>query len=345
MTFRTVLKAISFLCVGLLAAWLKPVNSCSDEGQDKALKLQLRSGIYYTIEKGDTLWGISERFFDSPWVWPDLWKENKHITNPHWIYPGGQLRLFSREEVETIAEPEPEPEAAVQPQEPPYYHYPAINSVGFIREKPVSSLGSIFKVKGDKVMIAHEDMVYIRPTGKAAFAIGDRFTIYRPLRPIKDGKTKVLVGIQHLILGLVEITEAHSGFAIGRIVQSFRPIELNDLLVPYQERSPKITLTQSKKGLEGKIIASEGHEIMFGEHTVVFIDKGRKDGVRVGQLYSVYYQEKGHIDPKAKEAVLLPPVDFGRILILHTEEATATALITKADKAIRPGQKIRTASP
>ena len=340
-----VFRIIVFVSVSIAAGSVCPVNASAEEPGGKTLKLE--SGLYYTIVKGDTLWDLSEHFYDSPWIWPDLWQKNQQITNPHWIYPGERIRLFSREELKELVGPErpAAPEIAVPPPEPPYYLYPAINSVGFVRKEPVHPSGTIFKVKEDKNMISQGDLVYIRPIGDTTFTLGDRFTIYRALKPAKGTKTKADVGIQHLILGLVEITEGHSKFAIGRILQSFRSIEVNDLLMPYQVRSPKITLTQSKEGLEGKIIASEGHEIMFGEHAVVFIDRGRKDGVRVGQLYSVYYQEKERIDPKAKEYVLLPPVDYGKILILHTEETTATALITKADRAIEPGAKIRSASP
>ena len=48
----------------------------------------------YVIKKGDTLWGISERFINDPYYWPNLWANNPEITNPHLIYPGDQIRIF-----------------------------------------------------------------------------------------------------------------------------------------------------------------------------------------------------------------------------------------------------------
>ncbi len=42
----------------------------------------------YVIQKGDTLWGLSNRFLKDPHYWPDLWSRNPAVTNPHFIYPG-----------------------------------------------------------------------------------------------------------------------------------------------------------------------------------------------------------------------------------------------------------------
>jgi hypothetical protein len=42
--------------------------------------VETESGIYYTVKKGDTLWDISRRFSNSPYLWPDLWSGNTQIA-------------------------------------------------------------------------------------------------------------------------------------------------------------------------------------------------------------------------------------------------------------------------
>jgi len=364
------------VCIMATMIFVFPFSLCAEENKETVTSTESvnaaeknkgvvedETGVYYIIKKGDTLWSLSRQFLDSPWQWPGLWAENSDvpILNPHDIYPGQRIRLVPRKTPSkaelseqfrlTGQEPEfdqsaqamvkPEFSEPVQKKEVPYFAYPSIDRVGFLMKKPAKSSGSIFKAKDDKGMISKGDQVYIREAGTNALLVGRHYTVYRTMKPTEDEKTLISIGVQHFLTGIVEITEKKPRFAIGRVIQSFRDIALNDLLMPRIPRSPKITLAESVKGFEGKILASEDHAGIIGEHSVVFINKGEDDGVRSGQQYSIYYQEKAKLDPQSEEEILLPPVDFGKLIVLLTQKTTSTVLIIQSDKAIHSGTKIR----
>lgn len=49
----------------------------------------------YTIQAGDTLWSLAQRFYGDPYLWPQLWERNQYILDAHWIYPGDPLATGS----------------------------------------------------------------------------------------------------------------------------------------------------------------------------------------------------------------------------------------------------------
>jgi len=57
--------------------------------------LFLESGAekFYTVQTGDTLYGISRTLFGDPEFWPKIWSLNTKITNPH-IIEKGQIIYF-----------------------------------------------------------------------------------------------------------------------------------------------------------------------------------------------------------------------------------------------------------
>ena len=325
-----------------------PLSLSAQEGE---AQLDHEAGFYYTIQKGDTLWDLSNRFFDSPWIWPELWQENQQIPNPHWIYPGERIRLFQQSGKDSFSLTLPEsatPVAAqtetesVETEDLPYFEYTLIDRVGFIRKEPVQPIGAIFKVEDEKEMISANDLLYVRSTGeKDALVPGSRYVIYRSLNPTDDKKINKQYGKQYYMLGVAEVIKKGEGYVLAKVIESFATIKLGDMLMPYKRRSPKITLNPSPADLKGKIIGAEHHNRIIGDYTVIFIDKGSEDYVEPGQRYRVFYQEKQRISPTAKEKVLLPPVDFGVFIILHTEKNTATAMVIKADSNISPGDLYR----
>jgi hypothetical protein len=326
-------KSILIFCLFFMMVPVFPLLA-----EETGETIEQEAGFYYTVKKGDTLWDLSERFGDSPWLWPDLWKENTQIPNPHWIYPGNRIRLFRKEWVQTIEKEAVQPVA--QP-EPVYFAFKDIDMVGFIRKEPVKPSAVIFKVKENVKMISTGDLVYLRKEAGAEFVPGSRYTAYRTLEPIKDEKTREFIGIQHYITGIVEVVKEEPQFVVAKIVQSFRPIYVADKVMPYTRRISRIPLIKSTEGILGNIISSEENQQIFGDHTVAFIDKGINDGIKVGQVYQLFYQDEAIVNPKSKERVLLTPTDAGNILVLHTEETTSTVIVTNAKDPLEPGAKIR----
>lgn len=299
------------------------------------------TGFYYTIQKGDTLWDLSREFSNSPWVWPEMWHYNPQIKNPHLIYPGQNILVYKKEwEGKETAEPVVE-----QPLEKiqTYHTFTDIERVGFIRKKAVDHLGTIFKTHDNVKLISTGTLVYIHPEpGSAPLSIGNQYTIFRAITPVKDVETNEDYGVQHFLTGVVEITSIEPEFATGRIVTAYRDILVNDRLMPYEQRSVDIPIKKSKQSFSARIIKPEEHSSLIGQATTVFINKGEHDGIQPGQFYSIYLQESARPDPDQYKETLLTPYLIGELIVLHAEKTTATALITKSKQQITPGNIVRT---
>jgi hypothetical protein len=306
------------------------------------VKVKQETGFYYTIQKGDTLWDLSRRFMDSPWIWPELWKENDQIANPHWIYPGERIRLFRRQNTVTLKTPPPPapaPAPTVAPLAPPVITYEGIDQVGFITDRPVHCVGELISAVDDRELISQGDPVYIRYTDKGFLHPGQRCVLYRTRLPVEDRAVNARLGLQYDLTGIVEIVGTDAAAATGKVIRSFRAIHKKDRLMPFEPRNPKIRLSNGRTGLQGRIICGEEHDSIFGQFDVAFIDKGSLDGVLAGQRYRIFQEAQKTV---GTQTVTLPPEPFGALLVLYTEPKTATVLITQSNRNITPGARFGT---
>ena len=314
-----------------------PAAGYAQDGIDKHI-VETETGVYYIVQPGDTLWDLSQQFSDSAWLWPDLWKENQEISNPHLIYPGDRIKLYRRRDIKRVQQVD-----AVTKPEGDQVRYENIDSVGFIRREGLEPSGMIIEPVGPKALIGQYDQLYLVGIDHE-FQVGDKYTIYRKLKPVLDNETNAYIGIQHLLVGLCEITEVHTDTAIADVIRSWRIIQRKDLLTPYLERSPIIEIKDSVPGLFGKFISNEEHFRLTGQFQTAFINKGESDGVEIGQYYTLYLQDKSRVwtTSGVNKMIQMPLQDIGKVLVLHTEDNTATVLLTRSEKNIDPWTGITT---
>ena len=88
---RTIIVFVLSLCLTTVVSYAEESSPLEIPGGDVP--------DVYVVKDGDTLWDIAEHFFGDPLTWPDIWKKNLFIEDPHWIYPGQEFCLGTLNEI------------------------------------------------------------------------------------------------------------------------------------------------------------------------------------------------------------------------------------------------------
>ena len=172
----------------------------------------------YTVQKGDTLWGLSGRFLKDPWKWPQIWQMNQdRISNPHLIYPGDVIRLdrsgqyptlgiggaggasggTSAEAAANVVVLQPrvrvEPLAMAIPSIPGSALGPFLSQPLVIDESVLNVSPSILATQESRVIVGVGDTAYADRIGAND---GVNFQVFRPGTPLHDPDTNELLGFE-----------------------------------------------------------------------------------------------------------------------------------------------------
>ncbi len=305
----------------------------------------------YTVRRGDTLWGISQTQFGNPWEWPRVWSFNPAITNPHWIHPGEKLKLVSAEQPGT-------PDAAATPVKrktrldwkggrPPMDVGKAdgrvlVRAPLFIGTGDEKDLGVLVGSKEEKLLLTPPDEVYVTFAAEKPLKAGDRYTLFRTIRTIKHPATKLSYGQAVGIIGEVRIDQITKGnVARGVLLDAAIPVERGDRVRPLERRVREIKPKQNAKRVDGLVIdiivgTTQAGRIASNQ-TMVFIDKGKNDGVQVGNRFLVLRHGDGY--NKTLENILdedekYPPETIAEIMVADVKDNSSLGFVTTVRKEI-----------
>jgi len=316
----------------------------------------------HIVQRGDTLWDISNSYLRNPFLWPQLWDANRYIENPHLIYPGDPIRIPDLDVVRGEGEepggpgtgpggpgagPGEEggpgaggPGAAGQPGGPaapqfrPAYEEITIQCAGYLREEADDDF-RIFgsEEDGHKDGLATGDVVYLNRGSEDGVSPGDSFYLQR-----KVDFTWGIDGSYVRRSGWLRILAVQEETAMAEIVQACLDIHLGDYLTPFEPipvpllpLEPVPTrLTPETGRMRGKIAASLDDLATLGQGYLVSIDLGQEDGVVPGNIFTIFR----YLYDGAPRKVL------GTLAILTVQREHSTARIMESKDYILTGDLV-----
>ncbi len=305
----------------------------------------------YVIQKGDTLWGLSERFLQDPYYWPDLWARNQSITNPHLIFPGQRLKVYpDRIEVETPAETAA-PAAHVEQTLPAETKKPAEEAApvktftvsggeGFLVENGLKPSGYIVSTYQGRQMVGEDDIVYIDIGRANGVEVGDKFSIYRKMGAVSHPVTNVILGYKAVPLGTLQVSEMEEKVSKAIVTKSFQEVGAGAFLLPYRPRKLEVALKASDRDLAGYIVETKAGNKAIAAGDVVYLDLGKQQGVATGNMLYVVRDVPPDQTYALDKIEKLPAEVLGAVVIVETKENTSTALVVKSIDAIYRGDRV-----
>ena len=315
----------------------------------------------HTVVKGDTLWGISGKFLQNPWCWPQVWGMNREqIRNPHWIYPGqivyfdriaGRLRLGNPIGAGS-GDGKVGGDVRLQPRQ-------RIQGLG--REAVTSIPAGIIEPFLAQPLIVEDDEIKVAPRivatqegrvslGKddKAYVMGDldggtSFQVFRPGKPLKDPVTKAVIGQEAVFLGTLKLlresaedNEAHT----FTVVNSKEEMAVGDRLLPvkptpflnYMPHPPELPV-------DGRIVSVYGGVSHAGQNQIVTVNRGQSDGLDIGTVLELYRHGEVIADKTdgKKKAVKLPDEQYGTLFIFRVFNTISYGLVMQVKDSVQIG--------
>jgi hypothetical protein len=214
----------------------------------------------HVVRQGDTLSGIAGQVLKNPRLWPQLWEQNEHIVNPHWIYPDDKILIRPITLITEAAPPQPaplippppppveEPPARPTPMPPPAAATPPppppadifeftpprlasevkiedLYCSGFVQRAAVpEDLKVIAKYETEGVLSTDGDYIYLSQGSEDGIAAGTMYQVIRPsmemTNPVRDRRAERHLGTHYIDVAQIRVVIAQPEFSLARIIHS-----------------------------------------------------------------------------------------------------------------------------
>jgi hypothetical protein len=318
--------------------------------------------IYYVVVRGDTLWDISARYLKNPYLWPQIWNENKYITDAHWIYPGDpivfpKLAIIAEQAGQAPGAGEPEGigqegapipgmvegEAGAAASLGPVTEELSLQCAQYlVSDREDQSLFIVGSEEGsDKLAYGDRDLVYLNKGSNSGVKAGDLYTLHHVAYAVKHPESGRKIGTKIETTGWVKVILVQEDTACAVIEQACVDVHAGDYLKPFEKvnvpmvvrRAPEECCSTENGKTMRHVVDLQGDVSIAGAGLFVTIDAGTDDGVAPGSVFSVYRTMYPSV-PTPRNVV-------GEATVVAVRDRTSTAKITYSRKEIMRGDQVQ----
>ncbi len=315
----------------------------------------------YTVKKGDTLWGISGQFLQKPWEWPELWRANPQIENPHLIYPGDTIRLvyingkpalvLDRGDASRTYKASPSTDVKLSPHiraTPLESAIPAINLdaiQGFLVQNRVVTPAVLdaapYVIQGDseRLVVGAGDRLYVR----GALPESESYSFVRKGTLYHDPHTNEVLGLEATYIGLGRVIASEGDITTFFVTSSREEVQIGDRVLPTEERKVESTFYPSAPSsqVDGELIAVFGGVTQVGQYDVVVLDRGEREGLASGNVLAIYKRGALVKDRIANSTVQLPSERAGLLMVFRVFKKLSYGLVLAAERPLAVGDEVK----
>jgi len=213
----------------------------------------------------------------------------------------------------------------------PFLKYPLV-----IGENDLVNAPLLVATLDRRVVVGDDDIVYVQGLNEAQ---GTRWQIYRPGKALVDPDTKQVLGYEAIYLGEAQVEQFGAPSTV-RIVHAAQEIKKGDRLVAKTAAQSDNFIPRAPSAkLVSQIISIHGGAELAGQHSVITLNKGARDGLETGHVLALTRHgealhnddqalcETGDVACKKGQDIALPDQHYGLAFIFRTFERVAYALV------------------
>jgi len=204
----------------------------------------------------------------------------------------------------------------------------------FISTNIVQDFGKVDSAIDEKQLFTKYDHVYLTFDETIDVVIGDKFSVYTS-QGERSNPNSDRVGFKYTIVASVQVKAKVGDKWKAEIIESAGILSRDDRITVYTPKIDRITKTFNSRLIESVLVASyKNHQEYASFGDVVYIDRGRADGVEMGNIFEVYgFEDRG----TERNITENPTYKNGELTVISLTDNFATALVTSSVRDFKIG--------